>query len=51
MSPHSHHHHVHAPAAVEGASFSLLRLSALERCLGALVLIACLWAGVYWALQ
>lgn len=30
--------------------FSLLRLSALTRCGGALVVTACLWAVVFWAL-
>lgn len=30
---------------------SLLRLSAGERALGAIVVIASLWAGVYWALH
>jgi hypothetical protein len=31
-------------------AFSLLRLSALARCGGALVVIAGLWALVFWAL-
>ena len=31
-------------------TFSLLRLSALARCGGALVVIAGLWAMVFWAL-
>ena len=31
-------------------AFSLLRLSALARCGGALVVIAGLWAMVFWAL-
>ena len=41
----SHHHH---PQAAMPA-FSLLRLSALERFAGVLVLIAAIWAGVFWA--
>ena len=48
------------PSAIESESdravpasppFSLLRLSAFERLLGASVVVACLWAGVYWALH
>jgi hypothetical protein len=31
--------------------FSLLRLSAGERLAGAAVVVALLWAGVYWALR
>lgn len=41
--------HIVEPAA--GAAFSLLRLSAWARCAGAAVLIAALWAAVYWALH
>lgn len=32
-------------------AFSLLRLSALARLGGALVLVAALWSSVYWALH
>jgi hypothetical protein len=42
--------HHHLPAKANGPGFSLLRLSALARCAGALVVIACLWAVVLWAL-
>ena len=35
---------------VAAPAFSLLRLSALARCGGALVVIAGLWAVVFWAL-
>jgi hypothetical protein len=38
-----------ARAATAGA-FSLLRLSALARCGGALIVIAGLWTVVFWAL-
>ncbi|MBI1868315.1 MAG: hypothetical protein HYS06_08485 [Methylocystis sp.] len=31
--------------------FSLLRLSAIDRVLGASIVVALLWAGVYWALH
>jgi hypothetical protein len=31
--------------------FSLLRMSALDRLLGASVVVALLWVGVYWALH
>jgi hypothetical protein len=41
-------HDRQAPAAAP--SFSLLRLSALARLGGALVVIAALWATVFWAL-
>ena len=51
-----------APASSSGAlgaeralaapkHFSLLRLSALDRLLGVWILVALLWAGVYWALH
>jgi hypothetical protein len=33
------------------APFSLLRLAALDRLLGASVVVALIWAGVYWALH
>jgi hypothetical protein len=42
----SHHHH----AAPTKARFSLLRLSAAERLMGAGVLLAMLWLTVWWAL-
>jgi len=39
------------PAGIAAApAFSLLRLSALARCGGAMVVIAGLWAMVFWAL-
>jgi hypothetical protein len=49
---HSHHHHHHAneghpPATVTP---SILRLSALERLVGAAVVSIALWAAVYWAM-
>lgn len=48
MKPHEHHHHHHAghhaPHAVAAApTFSLLRLSALERMAGAGLMLAVLW--------
>ena len=36
--------------AAAAPAFSLLRLSALARCGGALIVIAGLWAVVFWAL-
>jgi hypothetical protein len=36
--------------AATAPGFSLLRLSALARCGGALIVIAALWAVVFWAL-
>jgi hypothetical protein len=36
--------------AAAGPAFSLLRLSSLARCGGALIVIAGLWAMVFWAL-
>jgi len=36
--------------AYAGPAFSLLRLSALARCGGALIIVAALWAVVFWAL-
>jgi hypothetical protein len=52
---HSHVGHVHAghvhAAPETAAGFSLLRLSALERLGGAAVLLAGLWALVFWALN
>jgi hypothetical protein len=44
----SHHHPVHAVSAEP--HFSLLRLSAAQRLVGALLMIACLWLAVWWAL-
>jgi hypothetical protein len=39
------------PVGIAAApAFSLLRLSALARCGGAMVMIAGLWAMVFWAL-
>jgi hypothetical protein len=49
---HSHHHHHpgegHPPVAVAP---SILRLSAAQRLAGAGVLIALLWAAVFWAMR
>jgi hypothetical protein len=53
MPPHVHpfdHHHPgrgHPPASV---SPSILRLAAFERLAGAAVLIALVWAAVFWAM-
>ena len=44
-----HHHHGGAPHPSPTVSPSLLRLSALERLAGAGVLIALIWAAVFWA--
>jgi hypothetical protein len=41
-----HHHH----AVSTQPHFSLLRLSAAERLAGVSILIAALWAAVWWAL-
>jgi hypothetical protein len=41
--------HVHAERRTE--RFSLLRVSAVERVGGAAVVVAALWACVYWALN
>jgi hypothetical protein len=40
----------HSVGIATAPAFSLLRLSALARCGGALVVIAGLWAAVFWAL-
>jgi hypothetical protein len=45
----AHPSHSARPAA--NLAFSLLRVSALARFGGALILIAGLWAAVFWALQ
>ncbi|MCW2285307.1 hypothetical protein M2323_003204 [Rhodoblastus acidophilus] len=48
---HAHaHSHNHAPAPRE-ASFSLLRLSALQRIGLTLIVVTLLWGGVFWALS
>ena len=44
---HGHAGHAHPPAPV---SFSLLRLSLLQRLAGALCVIAVIWTGVFWAM-
>ncbi|WOJ90833.1 hypothetical protein RZS28_05990 [Methylocapsa polymorpha] len=44
-------HEGHSAKGASGPAFSLLRLSGLARCGGALALIAGLWAAVYWALH
>jgi hypothetical protein len=48
--PHSHAHS-HAPATPRPVPFSLLRLSMIERLVGAAALIALIWGGVFWALH
>ena len=48
---HGHHHHPgegHPPASI---SPSILRLSALERLAAAGVVIALIWAAVFWAMS
>ena len=45
----THHHHGGAPHPSPTVSPSLLRLSAVERLAGAGVLIALIWAAVFWA--
>ncbi len=47
---HDTHGHAHDPDLV-APSFSLLRLSALERLAGALAISAAIWAGTLWALR
>ncbi|MBB4198465.1 hypothetical protein GGD83_002266 [Rhodoblastus sphagnicola] len=52
MASDSHKHaHVHLPAPSREAGFSLLRLSAARRVGLALVAVALLWGGVFWALS
>jgi hypothetical protein len=50
---HGHHHHIHDVSApvVQEPAFSLLRLSAGQRLLGALAALAALWAAIFWALS
>ena len=48
---HDHHGHAHDPAAVAAPGPSLLRMSALDRLLGAGVLSALIWAAVKWAMS
>jgi hypothetical protein len=52
MTEHHHHHHphghAHPPAAVAP---SILRLSVVERLAFVAVLIAAIWAAVYWAVH
>jgi hypothetical protein len=43
--------HQHQAGTSRDPGFSLLRLSAAQRCGGALIIIACLWAAVWWALH
>jgi hypothetical protein len=49
---HSHHHHhpghAHPPAAVAP---SLMRLSAVERLAGVVVVVALMWGAVLWAMS
>lgn len=40
-----------ATAKTATITFSLLRLSGLQRVAGALLLVAAIWLAVYWALQ
>lgn len=50
---HTHHdHHTHAarPASHVATRLSLLRMSAGQRLIGAVLLSAILWLGVWWAL-
>lgn len=42
------HHH---PPKPRDAVFSLLRLSAAQRLIGAVVLLAALWAAILWVTQ
>ena len=49
MSDRRHHHHNHAEAV--SVSPSILRLSAAERLLAVSVLIALLWAAVFWVMR
>jgi hypothetical protein len=52
MTSDSHKHaHSHTPAPLREAGFSLLRLSAAQRIGLALVAVALLWGGVFWALS
>jgi hypothetical protein len=52
MTEHHHHHHphgqAHPPATVAP---SILRLSAFQRLAFVSVLIALIWAAVYWAMH
>lgn len=52
MTEHHHHHHphghAHPPAAVAA---SILRLSVVERLAVVSVLIALIWAAVFWAMH
>lgn len=45
-----HHGHAHNPDLV-APTFSLLRLSAIERLAAALALSAAIWAATWWALH
>lgn len=50
MAAHHHHHapgNAHPPAAL---SPSMLRLSAFQRLAGAAILVALVWAAVFWAM-
>jgi hypothetical protein len=51
-----HHHHGHGPTqhphdARAQAYPSLLRLSVAERLAGTAVLVAALWAAIFWAMS
>ena len=53
MADHHHHHHGHAGHAHPPVSISpsILRLSVVERLMAVSVLIALLWAAVYWVMR
>ena len=46
-----HHGQAHDPAAVVAPGLSLLRMSALDRLLGAALLSGLIWLGVKWAVS
>jgi hypothetical protein len=51
---HDHHHHHHPPGEGHPPATiapSILRLSALERLAAAGVMIAVIWAAVFWAMR
>jgi hypothetical protein len=50
--PHPHHHH-HPGRAHPAATIapSILRMAAVERLAAAAVLIAVIWAAVFWAMS
>jgi hypothetical protein len=48
LHPHHHPGQIHPPASI---ALSILRMSALHRLGAAAVLIAALWAAVYWTMS